>query len=111
MLRIFSDPLYHGTIDRIPQIDVAKGKLRKDFYMALNAQQAIGMMHKKRREFLQRQPRIKPEEVIERLIAKDRRAQTRRFYAILFSACESRGEAEGPLTTSKRDKERVTTRT
>ena len=67
MLRIFSDPLFHGTIDRIPQIDVAKGKLRKDFYMALNAQQAIGMMHKKRREFLQRQPRIKPEEVIERL--------------------------------------------
>ena len=61
MLRIFSDPLYHGTIDRIPQIDVEKGKPRKDFgrgfYMALNAQQAIGMMHKKRREFLQRQPR------------------------------------------------------
>ena len=71
MLRIFSDPLYHGTIDRISQIDVAKGKLRKDFgrgfYMALNVQQAIGMMHKKRREFLQRQPRIKPEEVVERL--------------------------------------------
>lgn len=71
MLRIFSDPLYHGTIDRISQIDVAKGKLRKDFgrgfYMALNVQQAIGMMHKKRREFLQRQPRIKFEEVVERL--------------------------------------------
>ena len=35
--------------------------------MALNVQQAIGMMHKKRREFLQRQPRSKPEEVVERL--------------------------------------------
>ena len=49
MLRIFSDSLYHGTIDRIPLIDVTKGKPRKDFgrgfYMALNAQQAIGMMH------------------------------------------------------------------
>ena len=71
MLRIFSDSLYHGTIDRIPLIDVTKGKPRKDFgrgfYMALNAQQAIGMMHKKRREFLKRQPRVKPEEVIERL--------------------------------------------
>ena len=35
----------------------------------------------------------------------------RRFYAIISASCESRGEAEGPLTTSKRDKERVTTRT
>ena len=66
MLRIFSDPLYHGTIDRIPQIDVTKGRLRKDFgrgfYMALDVRQAIGMMHKKRREFLHRQPRINPDE-------------------------------------------------
>ena len=38
------------------------------------------------------------------------RSPSRKF-AILLLSCESRGEAEGPLTTSKRDKERVTTRT
>ena len=33
------------------------------------------------------------------------------FVVYYISFCESRGDAEGPLTTSKRDKERVTTRT
>ena len=33
------------------------------------------------------------------------------FVVYYISFCESRGEAEGSLTTSKRDKERVTTRT
>ena len=32
------------------------------------------------------------------------------FVVYYISSCESRGEAEGSLTTSKRDKERVTTR-
>ena len=32
-------------------------------------------------------------------------------FAIIPVSCESRGDAKGPLTTSKRDKERVTTRT
>ena len=38
----------------------------------------------------------------------NRRVRSRRFFVIIFPSCESRGEAEGPLTTSKRDKERIT---
>ena len=38
------------------------------------------------------------------------RSPSRKF-AILSVSCDSRGDAEGPLTTSKQDKERVTTRT
>ena len=58
MSRAFDQPLFHGTIESIERIDVSKGKAHKDFgrgfYMALSAQQAIGMMHKKRREAVRR---------------------------------------------------------
>lgn len=50
--------LYHGTISEITQVDVRKGKGKKDFgkgfYMAVSRSQAIGMMHKKYREAIRR---------------------------------------------------------
>lgn len=50
--------LYHGTISEITMVDVAAGRSRKDFgkgfYMSVNKQQAIGMMHKKYREAIRR---------------------------------------------------------
>ena len=58
MLRILSEPLYHGTIVPFKKIDVARGKGRRDFgrgfYMAVSMGQAIGMMNKKFREALNR---------------------------------------------------------
>ena len=58
MLRILSEPLYHGTIVPFKKIDVARGKGRRDFgrgfYMAVSMRQAIGMMNKKFREALNR---------------------------------------------------------
>ena len=58
MSMAFEQPLYHGTIEAIPQIDVARGRLHKDFgrgfYMSLSPEQAISMMHKKLREAVRR---------------------------------------------------------
>ena len=58
MSRVFEQPLYHGTIEAIPRIDVSRGRLHKDFgrgfYMSLSPEQAIGMMHKKQREAIRR---------------------------------------------------------
>lgn len=51
-------PLYHGTIEEIPFIDVMRGRPRKDFgrgfYMAFELHQAVGMMQKKYREAVRR---------------------------------------------------------
>ena len=50
--------LYHGTVSEIKQVDVTKGRGRKDFgkgfYIAISKKQAIGMMHKKYKEMLRR---------------------------------------------------------
>ena len=50
--------LYHGTVSEIKQVDVTKGRGRKDFgkgfYIATSKKQAIGMMHKKYKEILRR---------------------------------------------------------
>lgn len=58
MLEAFEKPLYHGTIDEISSVDVQRGRPRKDFgrgfYMAIEFQQAIGMMQKKFREAVRR---------------------------------------------------------
>lgn len=58
MSMAFEKSLYHGTIDAIARIDVSRGRLRKDFgqgfYMAIDLDQAIGMMHKKFRETVRR---------------------------------------------------------
>ena len=52
------ETLYHGTIYQFDKIDVKKGRNNKDFgqgfYMATSKSQAIGMMHKKYREILNR---------------------------------------------------------
>ena len=58
MSHILYEPLYHGTIVPFKKVDVSRGKGRRDFgrgfYMAVSAEQAIGMMHKKFREALSR---------------------------------------------------------
>ena len=58
MSRAFDRALFHGTLAHIDKIDVMQGKPRKDFgrgfYLALSAEQAIGMMHKKLREATRR---------------------------------------------------------
>ena len=58
MSSILHEPLYHGTIVPFKRIDVTRGRGRRDFgrgfYMAVSADQAIGMMHKKFREALTR---------------------------------------------------------
>ena len=50
--------LYHGTVSVIDKVDVSADRSRKDFgkgfYMAVNKEQATGMMHKKYREALRR---------------------------------------------------------
>ena len=58
MSRAFEQPLYHGTVEMIPRIDVTRGRFKKDFgrgfYMALQPSQAVGMMHKKFAEAVKR---------------------------------------------------------
>ena len=58
MSRAFEQPLYHGTVEMIPRIDVTRGRFKKDFgrgfYMALQPKQAVGMMHKKFAEAVKR---------------------------------------------------------
>ena len=50
--------LYHGTVSEITRVDVERGRDREDFgkgfYMAVSKSQAVGMMHKKRREAARR---------------------------------------------------------
>lgn len=50
--------LYHGSAQLFKRVDVSKGRPHKDFgkgfYIALSADQAIGMMHKKYREAVSR---------------------------------------------------------
>ena len=52
--------LFHGSAIRFKRIDVSKGRAHKDFgkgfYMAVDVDQAIGMMHKKYRESIGRRP-------------------------------------------------------
>ena len=71
MSRAFEQPLYHGTIEAIPRIDVSRGRLHKDFgrgfYMSLSPDQAIGMMHKKHREAIRRSRNAERREFVEHL--------------------------------------------
>ena len=47
MSRAFEQPLYHGTVEMIPRIDVTRGRFKKDFgrgfYLALQPRQAVGI--------------------------------------------------------------------
>lgn len=65
------DLLFHGSAVEFRKIDVSKGRGRKDFgkgfYMALSADQAIGMMHKKYRESVSRRRDHQPGEFKEML--------------------------------------------
>lgn len=58
MLPMLPNPLFHGSAVLFKRVDVTKGRSHKDFgrgfYMALSADQAIGMMHKKYREAVSR---------------------------------------------------------
>lgn len=71
ILRTLPNPLYHGSAQFFKRIDVTKGRPRKDFgrgfYMALSADQAIGMMHKKYREAVSRRRDHNPGEFRETL--------------------------------------------
>ena len=71
MSRAFDRALFHGTLAHIDKIDVTQGKPRKDFgrgfYLALSAEQAIGMMHKKLREATRRSRNKSSEGLVERL--------------------------------------------
>ena len=71
MSRAFEQPLFHGTIASIDQIDVSRGRAHKDFgrgfYMSMSPRQAIGMMHKKYREAVRRSRNAAQNEFIERL--------------------------------------------
>ena len=71
MSEVFERPLFHGTISLITAIDISKGRIRKDFgqgfYMATTPAQAIGMMHKKRREAERRSRGALPPDCDERL--------------------------------------------
>lgn len=71
MSHSFNTVLYHGTITEIASVDVTHGKGRKDFgcgfYMAVNRQQAIGMMHKKYREAVRRSKNKTPSDFTEKL--------------------------------------------
>jgi len=58
MLPTLPNPLFHGSAVLFRHVDVSKGRRHKDFgkgfYLALSAEQAIGMMHKKYREAVSR---------------------------------------------------------
>ena len=60
MFHKINNILYHGTVSEILRIDVSAGRGRKDFgkgfYMSVTKRQAIGMMHKKYRETVRRNP-------------------------------------------------------
>ena len=60
MFHKISNVLYYGTVSEILKIDVSSGRGRKDFgkgfYMSVTKRQAIGMMHKKYRETIRRNP-------------------------------------------------------
>lgn len=63
--------LFHGTAEKIVNIDVTRGRNNKDFgkgfYMAVSKSQAIGMMHKKYRESLARRPNAPKDQFSETL--------------------------------------------
>lgn len=58
MYQRIKEKLFHGTVSVINEVDVTKGRDRKDFgkgfYIAETRQQAIGMMHKKYTEAVRR---------------------------------------------------------
>ena len=71
MSKAFEQPLYHGTVEMIPRIDVTRGRFKKDFgrgfYMALQPKQAVGMMHKKFAEAVKRSRGKDPSAFVKRL--------------------------------------------
>ena len=71
MSKAFEQPLFHGTIESIQQIDLSRGRAHKDFgrgfYMSMSPQQAIGMMHKKYREAVRRSRNSTRNEFVEHL--------------------------------------------
>jgi hypothetical protein len=58
MYQQFRKVLYHGSVSEIVRVDVTKGRDKKDFgkgfYIAVSKSQAVGMMHKKKREAVRR---------------------------------------------------------
>ena len=54
----FREVLYHGTVSEIVKVDVTRGRDKKDFgkgfYIAVSKNQAVGMMHKKKKEAVRR---------------------------------------------------------
>lgn len=58
MLELLRKPLYHGSAWSFKRVDVARGRPYKDFgrgfYMSVDRAQAIGMMHKKYDEIVER---------------------------------------------------------
>lgn len=71
MLQPVNRVVYHGTAQPFENIDVTKGRDKKDFgkgfYMAVSKQQAIGMMHKKYREIKARRPNLDQSQFAEKL--------------------------------------------
>ncbi len=71
MYQKFRTILYHGTISKIEQVDVSKGRGNKDFgkgfYLATTKKQAVGMMHKKYKEAVRRSRNKMVTDVSERL--------------------------------------------
>ena len=56
-------------------------------------------------------PLLVDERIVQYSVCNGQWHSPKRFCAIIFLSCESRGDPKSALTTSKRDKERVTTRT
>lgn len=58
MYQQFREVLYHGTVSEIVKVDVTRGRDKKDFgkgfYIAVSKNQAVGMMHKKKKEAVRR---------------------------------------------------------
>ena len=91
MSKAFEQPLFHGTVEMISRVDVTRGKARKDFgrgfYMALQARQAIGMMHKKFSEAVRRSRGKSPDGFVKRLYKIQRKPSSEAELAVKTFSC------------------------
>ena len=71
MLELLCKPLYHGSVWSFKRVDVSKGRPYKDFgkgfYMSVDRAQAIGMMHKKYDEIVERSSDELPRNLVKSL--------------------------------------------
>ena len=71
MLELLCKPLYHGSEWSFKRVDVSKGRPYKDFgkgfYMSVDRAQAIGMMHKKYDEIVERSSDDLPRNLVKSL--------------------------------------------